>query len=200
MESSHKSTSSSSCSSSSNGVQFQSPPTPKTPKTPNKSNLNPDPTTFIQVDPSSFKQIVQRLTGSTQTPTPAKSIIRPIKTGPKKQSHKLYERRNSFKNFKVGPLVSGLVQNCGLSQRELEMLSPSMLNFPSLVISPDTPLTPDPFQDSPTTYSNSKLSLVEQGNLLEKRYYFQSSPDITRRDSEPRLLPLFPMTSPKVTN
>ncbi|KAF9611511.1 hypothetical protein IFM89_032557 [Coptis chinensis] len=126
----------------------------------------------------------------------AKSVIRPIKTGPKKQGNKLYERRNSFKNFKVSPLMYGLVQNCGFSPRELEMLSPSILDFPSLVISPDTPLTQDPFNRSPTTYTTSKLSLVDQGRIIEKGFYLHSSPIASPRDSVPRLLLLFPMTSP----
>ncbi|KAF5202214.1 Vq motif-containing protein [Thalictrum thalictroides] len=180
----------SSSSSNSNGVQQNSP---STPKTPNRSQSNTDPTTYIQADTSSFKQVVQMLTGSSQTFHEAsktnnsspKSIIPPIKTGPKKQGNKLYERRNSFKNFKVSPLMSGLVQNCGFSPRELEMLSPSILDFPSLVISSKVPL---PLDSTPA---------VDQ-RITEKAFYLHPSPITTPRNSELRLLPLFPMTPAKV--
>lgn len=203
------SSSSSSSSCSSNGVQSK-PPT--TPTSGNRSQNSADPTTFIQADPSSFKQLVQMLTGSTQTlnqvsKTPisnsnslCKSVIPPIRTGQKKQVHKLYERRNSFKSFKVSPIVSGLVQNYGLSPRELEMLSPSMLNFPSLMISPVTPLSPDPFDNSPVTYTTSMLSTVDQESNTDKGIFVHFSPVTTPRNSEPRLLPLFPLTSPKVAS
>ncbi|PIA36632.1 hypothetical protein AQUCO_03300080v1 [Aquilegia coerulea] len=183
-----------SSSSNSNGVQQNSP---STPKTANGSQTKTDPTTYIQADTSSFKQVVQMLTGSSQTVQHAskannsspKSVIPPIKTGPKKQGNKLYERRNSFKNFKVSPLMSGLVRNCGFSPRELEMLSPSILDFPSLVISSKIPLPLDSCNSSPTE--------VDQ-RITEKGFYLHSSPITTPRSSELRLLPLFPMTSPKV--
>ncbi|KAF8411140.1 hypothetical protein HHK36_003679 [Tetracentron sinense] len=196
---------SNSSSSNSNGVQ-----NPLTPKPISRSDSNAYPTTFIQADTTSFKQVVQMLTGSSETAKQAskttpesssKSVIPPIKTGTKKQGFKLYERRNSLKNLKISPLIPGLIQNSGFSPRKTEILSPSLLNFPSLVLSPVTPLIPDPFNRSPSHCAGSSIgnsSAVEK-SITEKGFFLHPSPITTPRDSEPRLLPLFPVTSPRVS-
>ncbi|KAJ4982342.1 hypothetical protein NE237_033179 [Protea cynaroides] len=209
---SNSSNSSSSSSSNSNGIQL-----PLTPKPISRSDANAYPTTFIQADTSSFKQVVQMLTGSSETAKQAskaspadtsnKSLIPPIKTGPKKQGFKLYERRNSLKNLKISPLMPGALvhQNSGFSPRKPEILSPSLLDFPGLVLSPVTPLIPDPFNRSPPPCNSNSNgdsisnSLAEQKAIAEKGFYLHPSPITTPRDSEPRLLPLFPVTSPKVS-
>ncbi|KAM7530661.1 hypothetical protein LguiB_034071 [Lonicera macranthoides] len=168
---------------------------------------NPYPTTFIQADTSSFKQVVQLLTGSsepTKRPDPLKNPIPPVKTGPKKQkSSKLYERVNSLKNFKLSPLVPGPADNItGLTRISgtQEVLSPSLLDFPGLVLSPVTPLIPDPFNRSPNSDVSPNMEMEgEKMAIVEKGFYLHPSPVDTPRDSEPRLLPLFPLTSPKVS-
>ncbi|KAK9131812.1 hypothetical protein Scep_011340 [Stephania cephalantha] len=214
--------STSSSSNSNNGVQTPlTPLTPLTPKPISRSDSNAYPTTFIQADTSSFKQVVQMLTGSTETAKQAssssskpnssvssvsdqcsnKGFIPPIKSGPKKQGFKLYERRNSLKNLKISPLMPGFVQNPGFSPRKPEMLSPSVLDFPSLVLSPVTPLIPDPFNRSPPNnliLHNTKIE--EERAIAEKGFYLHPSPISTPRDAEPRLLPLFPLTSPRVSS
>ncbi|KAL1537861.1 VQ motif-containing protein 4-like [Salvia divinorum] len=152
---------------------------------------NPYPTTFVQADTSSFKQVVQMLTGSTD-----RSPIPPMKNGPRK----LYERRNSLKNLKISPLAPGLVNArpgflAGSPRPGTpEVLSPSMLDFPSLALSPVTPLIPDPFNRGS---SNLNTVAAEDKAIQEKGFYFHPSP---ARDSEPRLLPLFPVTSPRVAD
>lgn len=195
-------TSSNSSSSSSNGV-------PLTPKTIPRSETNIYPTTFIQADTSSFKQVVQMLTGSSETTPkqstakatdPSKTAMPPIKTGPKKPAFKLYERRNSLKNLKISPFMPGFQSNChsGFSLRKPEILSPSMLDFPSLALSPVTPLIPDPFNRSPATPGD--FSALEEKAIAEKGFYLHPSPITTPRESEPRLLPLFPETSPRLSS
>ncbi|KAL6992562.1 hypothetical protein U1Q18_010672, partial [Sarracenia purpurea var. burkii] len=216
-------TNSTTSSSSSNGLHHHHypspPPPPTTPKPITRSEPNcPYPTTFVQADAFSFKQVVQMLTGSSETakhaasaaaaakPDPPKNHIPPIKTGPKKQpSSKLYERRNSLKNFKISPLIPGLGHNSGFSPRKpgsSEILSPSILDFPSLVLSPVTPLIPDPFNRSPlcTPVASSLDMEAENQAIAKKGFYLHPSPANTPRDSEPpRLLPLFPVTSPWVS-
>ncbi|KAL5730408.1 hypothetical protein ACHQM5_003231 [Ranunculus cassubicifolius] len=199
--------SNSSCSSSSNSNGVQPP---LTPKPISRSETNTYPTTFIQADTTSFKQVVQMLTGSSETAKQAskatvdpsqKSVIPPIKNGPKKQGFKLYERRNSLKNLKISPLMPGFIQNSGFSPRKHEILSPSILDFPSLVLSPVTPLIPDPFNRSPPTCSNmnyNSSAAAEEKAIAEKGFYLHPSPVSTPRGSEPRLLPLFPVTSPRI--
>ncbi|XP_027342159.1 VQ motif-containing protein 4-like [Abrus precatorius] len=196
-------------SSNSNGIQITTPPL--TPKTIPRSDSNPYPTTFVQADTSTFKQVVQMLTGSSETtkqapsqdpvpPQPSRNFnIPPIKTPPKKQGFKLYERRNSLKNsLMLNTLMPNFAQNsaAGFSPRKPEILSPSLLDFPSLALSPVTPLNDDPFDKTSPSLGNSS---EEEKAIAEKGFYLHPSPMTTPRDSEPQLLPLFPVTSPRVS-
>ncbi|XP_022140263.1 VQ motif-containing protein 4-like isoform X2 [Momordica charantia] len=228
-------TNTSSCSTStSNGVQLMPPP-PPTPPPPQlhlhspklitrSESVNPYPTTFVQADTSSFKQVVQMLTGSPETAKQAsakpaatasqnsesvsKSHIPPIKSLPRRQQSgfKLYERRNSLNKLRINPLIPVFGScNSGFSPRKPEILSPSILDFPALALSPVTPLIPDPFDRSGLANcsylknGNAKLDAeAEEKAIKEKGFYLHPSPTTTPRDSEPRLLPLFPMTSPRV--
>ncbi|GMI91545.1 MPK3/6-targeted VQP 1 [Hibiscus trionum] len=222
--------SSTSSTSSSNNNTGPPPPTPppQQPKLVTRSeSANPYPTTFVQADTSSFKQVVQMLTGSSETaklasstkstPSPMsdpnsnpKTHIPPIKSIPKNKQNsgfRLYERRSSLKNIKINPLNPAFNSNSsGFSPRKPEILSPSILDFPSLALSPVTPLISDPFDRSGTGKypncgnNNAKLdNEAEEKAIKEKGFYLHPSPTSTPRDSEPRLLPLFPVTSPRVS-
>ncbi|KAF1884951.1 hypothetical protein Lal_00028840 [Lupinus albus] len=191
-----------------NGLQVPTTPlmTPK-PILRSDSN-NPYPTTFVQADTSSFKQVVQMLTGSQDTTKPTQQQqqqqpppssrnfnIPPIKTSSKKQQgFKLYERRNS--NLKNSLMINTLVPN--LAYNKPEILSPSLLDFPSLsLLSPITPLNDhDPFDKS--SLSSLGSSSEEDRAIAEKGFYLHPSPMSTPREFEPQLLPLFPLTSPRV--
>ncbi|KAI3786860.1 hypothetical protein L1987_40892 [Smallanthus sonchifolius] len=64
-----------------------------------------------------------------------------MKTAPNKKPSKLYERRSSLKNFKISLLVPGFTNAVGFSgspwnSNPPEILSPSLLDFPSLALSP----------------------------------------------------------------
>ncbi|KAF3970673.1 hypothetical protein ACB098_06G067900 [Castanea mollissima] len=210
----------------SNGFQNQNPTPPLTPKPIPRSDSNPYPTTFVQADTSNFKQVVQMLTGSSDTtstkqsskdPPPQSSSssstsssknhhhhhsIPPIRTPQKKQQgFKLYERRNNLKNsLMINTLIPNFAhQTAGFSPRNKpEILSPSLLDFPSLALSPVTPLNgEDPFDksSSPSLGSSSE----EEKAIAEKKFYLHPSPITTPRDAEPQLLPLFPLTSPRVS-
>nr|GLL16483.1 VQ motif-containing protein 4-like isoform X2 [Ipomoea trifida] len=181
---------------------------PLTPKTLSRSEANnPYPTTFVQADTGTFKQVVQMLTGSSETAKnassskpsdpPSSSAAKPFCGGipPKKEGFKLYKRRNSLKNnneLMISPLIPGVgAGSAGFSPRKPEILSPSILDFPSLVLSPVTPLTEDPF------YKSSE----EEKAIAEKKFYLHPSPRANAAtppgDSDPpQLLPLFPVSSP----
>ncbi|KAJ6724481.1 VQ MOTIF-CONTAINING PROTEIN 33 [Salix viminalis] len=209
---------------SNNGVQIHS--SPITPIPVSRSDTNPYPTTFVQADTSTFKQVVQMLTGSTETAKQASSktaqdppatpsqtsrnyTIPPIKNMPAKRqqnSFKLYERRNSsFKNsLMINTLLPSFASSSGASpvsgfspRNKPEILSPSLLDFPKLTLSPVTPLNEDPFNKSSPSLGNS--SSEEERAIAEKGFYLHPSPISTPRDSEPQLLSLFPVTSPKVS-
>ncbi|MCL7023666.1 hypothetical protein MKW94_024214 [Papaver nudicaule] len=190
------------------------------------NNSYPPSTTFIQADTSSFKQVVQFLTGSSKQATKSSqnsvvnpgsksSTIPPTKNKPqKKNGLNLYERRNnSFKNMiRISPFTPGSnfiqKQNSGFSPRDsknIELLSPSILNFPSLVLSPVTPLLhQDSFNRSASTSTlSSPVVDKEDKEIAEKGFYLHPSPSPsvsnTPRDSEPQLLSLFPLTSPRIS-
>ncbi|KAJ6852857.1 putative VQ motif-containing protein 4-like [Iris pallida] len=187
----HPYPSSSPNSSSCNGVAAAAslPPTPKSPIP------NPYPTTFVQADAQSFKQVVQMLTGSAETAAkraaahnPAKNHTIPPLNRAKKPAFKLYERRPSMKNLKmIGTLVPSLAGRSPPSSAR-SPLSPSVLDFPSLALSPVTPL------------DMAAATTPEERAIAEKGYYLHPSPRpaTTPGGSEPpRLLPLFPLTSPR---
>lgn len=194
-----------------NGQLPQGSPRPVT----RTEHANPCPTTFVQADTSSFKQVVQMLTGSSkpdQTPPPSPlqqtarvhhHIIPPIKNIPKKSGSgsKLYERRNSLKNLKINPLAPFPGQpGSGASPRSADILSPSILDFPALILSPVTPLTHEPFTRSPKPpcESSNLDTEAEEKAIREKGFFLHPSPATTPREPEPRLLPLFPLSSPRV--
>ncbi|KAL6535730.1 hypothetical protein OROHE_012574 [Orobanche hederae] len=182
------------------------PPPPLTPKTISSRSheTNPYPTTFVQADTSNFKQVVQMLTGSSETAKQAYAPpsyaaagggcgIPPIKsTSQKRQGFKLYERRDSLKS---GLMINTLLP-AGFSSRKPEILSPSMLDFPSLALSPLTPLNDDGWSRSAAAESPSP-TVEEDKAIAEKKFYFHPSP--RTKSGEPQLLPLFPVTSPRVS-
>lgn len=110
-----------------------------------------------------------------------------------------------MKNFKISPLVPGFVNGSGFTGSPRrpgtpEILSPGILNFPALVLSPVTPLVPDLFR-SPVIGDSPNLNVeAEDKAIAKKGFYLHPSPVGTpNRESEPRLLPLFPVTSPRVS-
>ncbi|RWW21969.1 hypothetical protein GW17_00013859 [Ensete ventricosum] len=176
---------------------------------------------IVTADASSFKQVVQMLTGSAETAAkhaaataapPTKNLVSPAAkaTGPKKPTFKLHERRGSLKNLKmISPMIPGFFKSdpsspmgaAFSSRRQPEILSPSMLDLLSLNLSPVTPLIPDPFnrtpQPSPAAATGAAMS-AEDRVIADRGFYFHPSPKTTPRGSEPpRLLPLFPVTSPR---
>lgn len=156
-------------------------------------DTTPFPTTFVQADTANFKQVVQRLTGSDTPPPPHK----PVKSyphhhgsGPKKPAFKLYERRIGKSNLKmIAPLAMAA------AAAPPEALSPSVLDFPSLALrSPVTPLLPDPFNRSQGAEEDEEAA--ERAAIARTGFFLHPSP--RGAEPPPRLLPLFPVTSPRM--
>lgn len=108
--------------------------------------------------------------------------------------------------------IAGSLLNASFSPRhnKPEILSPSLLDFPNLTLSPVTPLVEDPFdKSSPCIGSGGGAggggggggtsSEEEDKAIAEKGYFLHPSPISTPRDSQPQLLPLFPLSSPRVS-
>lgn len=99
----------------------------------------------------------------------------------------------------INTLAPNFGPNSGFSPRNPEILSPSILDFPSLTLSPVTPLNEDPFDKSSSSPSLGNSSEEERA-IAEKGFYLHPSPrTATPRDSQPQLLPLFPVVSPRVS-
>ncbi|XP_054813642.1 VQ motif-containing protein 4-like [Prosopis cineraria] len=185
----------------------QNPSPIQSPRSIPRSDSNPYPTTFVHADTSSFKHVVQMLTGSSDSlpppPPPSKTFpIPPVKTTPKKQGFK-----NLKNSLTINTFAPSFPPNSGFSSRKPDILSPSLLDFPSLSLSPVTPLNDDdgsdPFDKSSSspllTSASLSSSEEEERAIAEKGFYLHPSPLTTPRDSEPPLLPLFPVTSPRVS-
>ncbi|WVZ68851.1 hypothetical protein U9M48_017736 [Paspalum notatum var. saurae] len=192
------------------------PPSPR--PIPRTIDTTPFPTTFVQADTTSFKQVVQMLTGAEQQPAASKNDATMAAAAgnnsggasagghqaascggpcrPKKPSFKLYERRSSLKNLKmIAPLAMGPPPSPSPRRAAApEILSPSVLDFPSLKLSPVTPLAGDPFNRSPASTSSSSEE-AERAAIAERGFFLHPSP---RGADPPRLLPLFPVTSPRM--
>ncbi|KAJ0963544.1 hypothetical protein J5N97_028666 [Dioscorea zingiberensis] len=158
------------------------------------------------------------LTGSTETaikhtanpknppPTPSSSTAAATKPpSPKKLAFKLYEHRNSMKNLKmINPLGQAFLHQGYVSRiisfscrKQSEILSLRILDFPSPVLSPITPLISNPFNWPPAPPDSSFALSSEDRSIVEKGFYLHPSPRTTPRDSDPpRLLHIFPVTSP----
>ncbi|KAL0722288.1 hypothetical protein Bca4012_036887 [Brassica carinata] len=166
--------------------------------TPNRPYITRYETTVFRANASSFKEIVQMLTGPSMmnpkpTHQPPRYPLPPLRNVPTKKqpsssssSSTIYERRN---HLKINPVRSGLAGNC-----------------PSLVLSsPDTPLVHDPFSrsgsvtPSPSASESGDHDDVEEREIREKGFYLHPSPSSTPTDPKPQLLLLFPLTSPRAS-
>lgn len=144
-----------------------------------------------------------------------------VEVGPRKSAFKLHERRQSMRKLEIKLGLTSLRHNpsSGLSPRTTgELRSPNLQDIPALVPSPVTPLGSDPFENgyspssvsttptscnaaygppTPTSESSSSVLSEEERAIAEKGFYLHPSPLNTPRGSEPELLPLFPLHSPR---
>lgn len=144
-----------------------------------------------------------------------------VEVGPRKSAFKLHERRQSMRKLEIKLGLTSLRHNpsSGLSPRTAgELRSPNPQDIPALVPSPVTPLGSDPFENgyspssvtttptscnaaygppTPTSESSSSVISEEERAIAEKGFYLHPSPLNTPRGSEPELLPLFPLQSPR---
>ncbi|KAK6147823.1 hypothetical protein DH2020_018735 [Rehmannia glutinosa] len=141
-------------------------------------------TTFVQADPSTFRAVVQRLTGKTTSG----------EMGPRRPAFKLHERRPTAARkleIKLGgaSLHSPPPPAAARSHR-------SFLGENMVMVSPVSPLEYlAAARGSPKT---PRLPMEEEERAIaDKGFYLHPSPLSTPRGSDPpELLPLFPLHSP----
>ncbi|KAE8709150.1 hypothetical protein F3Y22_tig00110332pilonHSYRG01005 [Hibiscus syriacus] len=129
-------------------------------------------TTLVQADPSTFRTIVQHLTGA------------------EKPVFSLHERRRALNKLQINPNTNG----------KMDSLSPCAGQRRSLVSSPVSTLDFFPLLLSPPSNAKPTRSTLEEEEEEEKRGFYlhnQSGPLTLRRGAEPELLHLFPLHSPR---
>ncbi|KAL1567173.1 hypothetical protein AAHA92_02681 [Salvia divinorum] len=113
-------------------------------------------------------------------PSSARAIPLIKSSAQKKQGFKLYERRNTVKySLMINTTVPA-------SNSNPEILSPSILDFSTLLLSPVMPINED-----------RATADQEERAIAEKKFYFHPSPRMT--SEPPQLLPLFPVMMPRLS-
>ncbi|KAK2651703.1 hypothetical protein Ddye_011559 [Dipteronia dyeriana] len=158
---------------------------------------DPANTTFVQADPSTFRTIVQKLTGAPDDPSSPKLPLtlptRPatatattaINIGPKRPAFKLHERRQTAKKLEImlnnNNSSSSCFNNLYNKQRGSFLVSPvSTLEFIARV---------SPREEELHARAGSEEEEVHPSPMSRPR-----------GGAEPELLPLFPLTSPTHNN
>ncbi|KAL3511916.1 hypothetical protein ACH5RR_024633 [Cinchona calisaya] len=161
----------------------------------------PNNTTYIQTDASSFKKVVQKLTGlgeekklpPTHKSSPA-GKSNSGKMGPRRQPFKLQERRERARKLEIKLNNGCCTGGGGVGQRsifgfgaEIIMVSPVS---PLELLTRGSPRTP-------TTPSSSAplMEDEEKRGIYEKGYYLHPESVTPTGFKPPTLLPLFPIAS-----
>ncbi|XP_021839515.1 VQ motif-containing protein 31-like [Spinacia oleracea] len=165
-------------------------------------------TTFVQADTTTFKDVVQRLTGSSDAAAAAAAAVHEVTAakgniGVKRPEFKLHERRQYKAKLEI--IKPPLNIKHGQQHFQEHRFSPSSSGNRVRQKSPMT---------TPTKIFSS-LSLAERGSsrgepaaselntqeeekaIRERRFYLHPSPRSKPGFNEPELLTLFPLTSPK---
>ncbi|OIW04946.1 hypothetical protein TanjilG_01142 [Lupinus angustifolius] len=163
-------------------------------------------TTFVQADPSTFRSVVQQLTGASNDPSAHKlpltlpsrlsSAHRPTTTATtaatKKPIFKLHERRSNNLQLNIG--VSDMFHNNHyIMMNNVTLGGSTRGEMVNLIPSPVSPLE---FlaRGSPRT-PKSPQQEEEQRVVVEKGFYLHpTTPKAS--NTTPQLLPLFPLHSP----
>ncbi|KAJ4851670.1 hypothetical protein Tsubulata_014494 [Turnera subulata] len=191
------------------------------PKTTTTMHQNPTPygsdptssnTTFVQADPSTFRTIVQQLTGAPDDPSTQKLPVthpnRPATaTTTKKPAFKLHERRQSAcKNLHINLHATGGGggSSCNYPAAAADHHHLFQLRQRTttgggggggFLVSPVSPL--DIFA-ARVSSPRSPCEEEEERAIAEKGFYLHPSPLSTPRGADPpELLPLFPLRSPR---
>lgn len=159
-------------------------------------------TTFVQTDTHTFREVVQRLTGPSESNAAQEGTAMKV-VGVKRPTPKLHERRQYSR-----PKLEIVKPPCPFkpnTSTEKQSYSPTKSGNSSLLPSPVTPST-----------MLSKLSILEEEKkgesamsefnsqeeekaIKERRFYLHPSPRSRPGYTEPELLTLFPLTSPKTS-
>ncbi|KAJ7945188.1 putative VQ motif-containing protein [Quillaja saponaria] len=172
-------------------------------------------TTFVQTDTNTFREVVQRLTGPSETNAAQEG--EPTKVvGVKRSKSKLHERRQ-YTRPKLEIVKPSLQSKPGTSSPKQHPYFPpsksvNCSSLPSPISGnsshPPNPLTPSTIFSKLSILDEEKkeelarpvLNTQEEEKAIKERgFYLHPSPRSRPGYTEPELLTLFPLTSPKLS-
>ncbi|KAK4435734.1 VQ motif-containing protein 33 [Sesamum alatum] len=146
---------------------------------------SPPPTTYIQADASTFKELVQKLTGTPRGGS-ALNKLHPNPTVTRRSPFKLQDRRkHSVRDLEIIKLAVESTGNSPGKTRSNTLNSPAM-EGPMTPLGCDSVVCDRVGTESPPS--------EEERAIAEKGFYLHASPG---KAEPPVLLTLFPLTSPK---
>ncbi|XP_021889873.1 VQ motif-containing protein 31 [Carica papaya] len=153
-------------------------------------------TTFVQTDTDTFREVVQRLTGPSESSLLQEGAAMKIAL-PKKPTSKLHERRQLMrpKLEIVKPSISFRPGTSPSKPGNTGFLT-SPVGTPSTIFS-KLSIFEEEIKESAVSELNSE---EEERAIKERRFYLHPSPRTRPGYTEPQLLTLFPLTSPKVSD
>ncbi|KAK4413951.1 VQ motif-containing protein 11 [Sesamum alatum] len=157
------------------------------------SNGSDPNTTFVQADPSTFRAVVQRLTGAAGEKLAGKTNSCE-NMGPRRPAFKLHERRPTARKLEIklnnnnnGAAAAALHSPSSARNRRIST------GENTVMASPVSPLDYVAARGSPRSPMEE-----EEKAIAGKGFYLHPSPLSTPRGSDPpELLPLFPLHSPR---
>ncbi|KAM7256146.1 hypothetical protein ACFE04_011887 [Oxalis oulophora] len=147
-------------------------------------------TTFVRTDTNTFREVVQRLTGLAENNATKKDAPITKVTGVKRQTSKLHERRQYRPKLEiVKPSYSHTLQSPSNSRS----FNSSPLGTPSTILSQ---LSIKEIKEE-VSVEDELNNQEEEKAIKERRFYLRKSPRHRPGYTEPELLCLFPLTSPR---
>ncbi|KAG6536604.1 VQ motif-containing protein 31-like [Zingiber officinale] len=145
-------------------------------------------TTFIQADATTFKELVQRLTGPAESTTTASTVCSP----PSSSSSSSSLPACRLKRLHHGSHLRLAIPRTDAPSGSTKLASPAApspaATFARLDISAE--------EKSGEAIEEAEDEEEERA-IKERRFYLYPSPRAKNRVAEPELLPLFPITSPR---
>ncbi|WZY80211.1 hypothetical protein YC2023_026595 [Brassica napus] len=153
-------------------------------------------TTFVHTDTDTFREVVQRLTGPSESNAAAIPEATVIKTAiQRKPTSKLHERRQCMRpklEIVKPPLSFKPTGKKPLSKSGITNLLTDPLSTSSSLVSNLSLIEGDKADPDSCTTNNEE----EERAIKERRFYLHPSPRSKPGYTEPALLTLFPLTSP----
>ncbi|XP_075662636.1 VQ motif-containing protein 31 [Castanea sativa] len=162
-------------------------------------------TTFVQTDTHTFREVVQRLTGPSEGNTTQEAAATKV-VGVKRPTPKLHERRQySRPKLEIVKPPCPFKPATSTASTDQKSFSPTKSGNSGFLPSPVTPstmfskLTILEEQKNEESAIPELNSQEEERAIKERRFYLHPSPRSRPGYTEPELLTLFPLTSPKTS-